>query len=189
MNAADEMMHTARPAHPAEPAPSNHVDLRRTRSGDPRSRPGGELNAVDAEGHRLFERGEALAEIGQLLGGTWEYPGCPIVIKGLPGTGKTALLNAALELGRGVGLRVGRARCDPAESGAAFGAVRQLFASMFRHQVLPDGPLNDGTDLARRVLRGGITAIDDPVDVYYSLLLLLESTADQPVLLGVDDIQ
>ena len=189
MNAADEMMYTTQPAHQADPAHSNRFDLRRARSGDPRSRPGGEFNAVDAEGHRLFERGEALAEIGQLLGGTWEYPGCPIVIKGLPGTGKTALLNAALEVGRGVGLRVGRARCDPAESGAAFGAVRQLFASMFRHQVLPDAPVNDGTDLARRVLRGGITAIDDPVDVYYSLLLLLESTADQPVLLGVDDIQ
>lgn len=189
MNAADEMTHTARPGLQAEIEPSHTVDLRRSRSGDPRSRPGGGMNGVDAEGHRLFERGEALAEIRQLLGGTWEYPGCPIVIKGLPGTGKTALLNAALEMGRDIGLRVGRARCDPAESGAAFGAVRQLFSSMFRHQVIPDGPTNDGTDLARRVLRGGLSATDDPVDVYYSLLLLLESTADQPVLLGVDDIQ
>ena len=189
MNAADEMLHTARPARPAATTPSSTVDLRRSRSGDPRSRPGGGMNGIDAEGHRLFERSDALAEIRQLLGGTWEYPGCPIVIKGLPGTGKTALLNASLEMGRDIGLRVGRARCDPAESGAAFGAVRQLFSSMFRHQVIPDAPANDGTDLARRVLRGGLSATDDPVDVYYSLLVLLESSADQPVLLGVDDIQ
>jgi DNA-binding CsgD family transcriptional regulator len=189
MNAADELLHTARPALSAEKSRPHMLDLRRARSGDPRSHSPGATNGVGTEDQRLFERGETLAEIGQLLSGTWEYPGCPIVIKGLPGTGKTALLNAALEMGRDIGLRVGRARCDPAESGATFGAVRQLFSSMFRHQVIPDGASNDGTDLARRVLRGGINATDDRVDVYHSLLLLLESTADQPVLLGIDDIQ
>jgi DNA-binding CsgD family transcriptional regulator len=157
-------------------------------SGDPRSRPGG-ANRLNADGQRLHERREELAEVRHLLGGTWEYPKCPVVIEGLAGTGKTALLNASLEIGRDLGLRIGRARCDATESTASFGVVRQLFSSMFRQQTMPDGPMNDGTDLARRLLRGGLSATDDPIDAFHSLLLLLESTGDEAVLLGVDDVQ
>ncbi len=158
-----------------------------THPGDPRSRPGG-ANRLNADGLRLHERSEELGEVRHLLGGTWEYPKCPIVIEGLAGTGKTALLNASLEIGRDLGLRIGRARCDAAESTASFGVVRQLFSSMFRQQTMPDEPMNDGTDLARRLLRGGLSATDDPIDAYHSLLLLLESTGDEQVLLGVDDV-
>ncbi|MGZ4769486.1 MAG: AAA family ATPase [Ilumatobacteraceae bacterium] len=164
------------------------IESGRVRSGDPRARPGG-TNGVDVNGHRLLERGDALAEIRQLLGGNAGYSRCPIVIEGLAGTGKTALLNATLEMGRNLGSRVGRARCDPAESGAPFGVVRQLFSSMFRHRVIPEGTVNDGTDVARQVLRGGLSASDDPAGAFYSLLLLLESTGDEPALLGIDDIQ
>ena len=156
--------------------------------GDPRAR-SGTTNGTSASDGRLFERGEELAEIRQLLAGTWEYPTCPIVIEGLAGTGKTALLNASLEIGRELGLRRGQARCDAAETTAPFGVVRQLFSSMFRHRVLPDGTIDDGMDLARRVLHGSLRAADDPVDAYHSLMLLLESTGDEPTLLIVDDIQ
>jgi hypothetical protein len=53
---------------------------------------------------------------------------------------------------------------------------------MFSHQTSPDGPMNDGTDMARRLLRGGLSATDDPIDAYHSLLLLLESTGEEAVL-------
>ncbi len=158
------------------------------RHGDRRSRPGATKGTI-APAQRLHERGDELAEIRYLLGATWEYPTCPIVIEGLAGTGKTALLNATLEIGRDLGLRLGQARCDAAETTASFGVVRQLFSSMFRHRTMPEGPMNDGTDLARRVLHCGLSAADDPVDAYHSLLLLLESTGDEPTLLVIDDIQ
>lgn len=155
--------------------------------GDPRARPGA-TNRTGAAGARLHERAEELAEIRQLLAGTWEYPTCPIVIEGLAGTGKTALLNASLEMGRVLGLRIGQARCDATETSASFGVVRQLFSSMFRHRVIPDGH-DDGMELARRVLHGESSATDDPVAAYHSLMLLLESAGDDQSLLVVDDIQ
>lgn len=142
-----------------------------------------------ARGQRLHERSEVIAEIRHLLSGTWEYPRCPMLIEGLPGTGKTALLNVALEVGRNLGMRVGRARCDAAEAAAAYGVVRQLFGSLGFNQALSDATADDGTDLARRILRGGVTPMDDPFDAYNSLMLLLGTTGNEPVLLGVDDVQ
>lgn len=147
-----------------------------------------ERDGVRQSTHRLYERSESLAEIRNLLSGTWEYPRSPILIEGLTGTGKTALLNASLEIGNLLGLRVGRARCDAAESSAQFGVVRQLFASIYR-QTMPEASTNDGTELARRVLRDGLSTTDDPNDAYYSLLLLLETTGAEPALLGIDDVQ
>ncbi len=130
-----------------------------------------------------------MSEIRHLLSGSWEHSKCPIVIEGQVGTGKTALLNATLAMGREVGLRIGRARCDAAETSASFGVVRQLFSSMYSNQGIPDDAANDDTDLARRVLRGGLSPTDDTVDTYHSLLLLLETTGDEPAVLGVDDVQ
>ena len=86
-----------------------------------------------------------------MLSGTWEHHGSPIMIEGRPGTGKTALLNASLKIGGDLGLRVGRAQCDAAESSTPFAVVRQVFASMVGHMPYPEDPIDDGTALARRV--------------------------------------
>ena len=90
--------------------------------------------STGSPGRRLHERDAALAEIRSVLGGAYDHPWVPIVIEGFTGTGTTALLNASLETGRELGLRIGRARCDPSESSAPFAVVRQLFSSM-RHQL------------------------------------------------------
>ena len=166
------------------PEPPALVERRR---GDPRRHPG-LRQSVGLPGHRLHERDAVLAEIRGVLSGTFDHPWVPIVIEGRTGTGTTALLNASLEMGRQLGLRVGRARCDASESSAPFTLVRQVFWSMLHQLAVPDQPTHDGTDLARRVLRGGFAETDDPVEVFQSLMVLLETTGDGPTLIGVDDV-
>ena len=166
------------------PEPRVLVERRR---GDPRRNPGLRQSA-GSPGQRLHERDAALAEIRGVLSGTFDHSWVPIVIEGRTGTGTTALLNASLEMGRQLGLRVGRARCDASESSAPFTLVRQVFWSMLHQLAVPDQPTHDGTDLARRVLRGGFAETDDPVEVYQSLMVLLEVTGDGPTLIGVDDV-
>lgn len=157
-------------------------------TGDPRPR----RQRTDADGvrrARLHQRGEILTELGQVLGGTSEHPACPIVIEGLNGTGKTALLNASVMMAGEFGLRVGQARCAVAEASAPFGVVRQVFSSLLRQTAVCDIPQQDGTDLGRHVLRNGPAPTDDPVEVYQSLMLLLEATGDGPIVIGIDDVQ
>ncbi len=136
----------------------------------------------------MLQREAALAEIRHVLSGTWEHRGSPIVIEGRPGTGKTALLNASVKLGGDLGLRIGRAQCDIAESATPFAVVRQVFASMIGHMPYPTGPVEDGTALARRVLLGDWNSTDDPVDAYQGLMHLLETSGPGAALVGVDDV-
>ncbi len=75
------------------------------------------------------------------------------------------------------------------ESDTPFEAVRQVFASLIGHSSIFDQPMNDGADLARSVLRSGQATAHDVVDVYHSLLSLLETVGDEPVMIGVDDVQ
>ncbi len=158
------------------------------RQGDPR-RHRGNRQLAGSPGRRLHERDAALAEMRGVLGGTFDHPWVPIVIEGRTGTGTTALLNAILEMGRELELRIGRARCNPSESSAPFAVVRQVFSSMRHHSAFPDEPMHDGADLARRVLGGGFVETDDPVEVYQSLILLLETIGEGPTLVAVDDVQ
>ena len=129
------------------------------------------------------------AELRQILDGTWAHPACPIMFEGLPGTGKTAALNASFDIARKLDVRVGSARCDAAESSTPFEAVRQVFASFSGYAAVLNEPANDETDLARSVLRNGLDPAHDPVDVYHSLLSLLDSFGDAPVMIGIDDVQ
>lgn len=138
---------------------------------------------------RLHERAEVLSEIRHVLATTWEHSACPILIEGSAGAGKTALLNATVKMGAGLGLRVARAQGDVAESSTPFGVTRQLFASMLGQTAIPETPTADGTDLARRVLRVGMYPTDDPLGVYQSLMLLLETICEGPALVGIDDVQ
>ena len=59
----------------------------------------------------------------------------------------------------------------------------------FGHSLVPDGPLHDGADLARRVLHGGFAGDRRPGRVYQSLTVLLETSGEGPTLIGIDDVQ
>lgn len=156
--------------------------------GDPRAR-GSRSDPAEARCARLHQRAEVLAELRQVLGGTSEHPACPIVIEGLNGTGKTALLNSSVMMAGDLGLRVGQARCAISESSAPFGVVRQVFSSLLHQTAKSDIAQHDGTDLARRVLRNGPEPTDEPFEVYLSLMLLLETTGAGPIVIGIDDVQ
>jgi DNA-binding CsgD family transcriptional regulator len=111
------------------------------------------------------------------------------MFEGLAGTGKSAALNGTFAMARKLGVRVGSARCDAAESATPFEAVRQVFASLLGHAAIFDEPTNDGADLARSVLRHGPGAEYEAVDIYHSLLSLLETIGSEPVMIGIDDVQ
>ena len=128
------------------------------------------------------------AEFRQILDGTWAHPGSPTLIEGPPGSGKSAALNSAVVMAKTLGVRVGVAHCDLADSTTPFGVVRQVFDSLLDRAALSIEPTLDGTDLARSVLRHDLRSVDDPLDVYESLLVLLETSGRGTVMIGVDDI-
>src|SRR3954469_5967440 len=59
---------------------------------------------------RLRERDDFLGEVQAILDGTWAYPTGAIVIEGVPGSGKTAMVNAGCHLAGDLSLRVLKAR-------------------------------------------------------------------------------
>ena len=128
------------------------------------------------------------AELHQILDGTWLHPASPTIIEGPPGSGKSAALNAAVAMATSLGARVAVAHCDVADSATPFGVVRQCFDSLLDNATVAGEPTLDGTDLARSVLRHDFTSVDDPLDVYESLLVLLETSGRGTVMIGVDDI-
>ncbi|NEC76333.1 ATP-binding protein, partial [Streptomyces rochei] len=92
-----------------------------------------------------------------------------VLLRGATGTGRTALLESAVEQAADRGLRVLRARCSPEDTSVPLAAILQLL-----------GPVPDFTDLAP----GG-----DDRGSAARLWRLLRSYADQgPLLVAVDDV-
>ncbi|MFJ8655181.1 AAA family ATPase [Streptomyces rochei] len=92
-----------------------------------------------------------------------------VLLRGATGTGRTALLESAVEHATHRGLRVLRARCSPEDTSVPLAAILQLL-----------GPVPDFTDLAP----GG-----DDRGSAARLWRLLRSYADQgPLLVAVDDV-
>ncbi|MEU5676792.1 helix-turn-helix transcriptional regulator [Streptomyces rochei] len=92
-----------------------------------------------------------------------------VLLRGATGTGRTALLESAVEQAADRGVRVLRARCSPEDTSVPLAAVLQLL-----------GPVPDFTDLAP----GG-----DDRGSAARLWRLLRSYADQgPLLVAVDDV-
>ncbi|MBQ0879741.1 AAA family ATPase [Streptomyces sp. RT42] len=92
-----------------------------------------------------------------------------VLLRGATGTGRTALLESAVEHAADRGLRVLRARCSPEDTSVPLAAILQLL-----------GPVPDFTDLAP----GG-----DDRGSAARLWRLLRSYADEgPLLVAVDDV-
>ncbi|RSS10091.1 AAA family ATPase [Streptomyces sp. WAC08401] len=92
-----------------------------------------------------------------------------VLLRGATGTGRTALLESAVEHATHRGLRVLRARCSPEDTSVPLAAILQLL-----------GPVPDFTDLAP----GG-----DDRGSAARLWRLLRSYADEgPLLVAVDDV-
>lgn len=75
-------------------------------------------------------------ELGRLDGGlraAADSQGCVLLVTGLPGIGKTALLDAAQRGARQAGMVILAARGGELESHFPYGVVRQLFESALRH--------------------------------------------------------
>ena len=106
-----------------------------------------------------------------------------LVLRGAPGIGKTALLDAALDLAKG--FRVLRARGVESESELAFAGLQELFAPVVvRLERLPERQ--------RAVLAGALAlgppVPGDPLAVRAATLSILAAAAeDAPVLAVIDD--
>jgi DNA-binding CsgD family transcriptional regulator len=140
---------------------------------------------VDAS---LLEREREIAALERLLDRARDSRGAVALIEGPAGIGKSRLLAAARERGRG--MTVLAARCSELEREFSFGAVRQLFE-----------PLTRDSDQRARLLAGAAAAAEGVLGapegdaegtfavlhgLYWATLNLAE---EQPVLIAIDDLQ
>jgi DNA-binding CsgD family transcriptional regulator len=136
----------------------------------------------------------------QTAAGTGEL----VLIAGPPGIGKTAVLQAARQIGRELGIESLCASASALEADVAFGVARQLFepALLAAPQPVRDALLKGiaGTAVAQLELlapstaRGGEAKLPNartPVDtIVRGLYWLTAGLADfSPLLIGVDDVQ
>ncbi|MEV4510125.1 LuxR family transcriptional regulator [Dactylosporangium sp. NPDC049525] len=137
-------------------------------------------------GDDLLGRASELRTIDALLAGT-DPPGPSLLLRGDPGAGKTALLDAAAERATAAGARVLRAAGAPFETGIRFSALHQmLYAARDVAGRLPD----DQRDALGHVF-GRVAAPDpDPLVLSTAVLALMgELGSGRPLLLVVDDVQ
>ncbi|MFF3821587.1 AAA family ATPase [Streptomyces bluensis] len=98
------------------------------------------------------------------------------VVTGPVGSGRSAVLEWAVERARASGLVVGVARCSPRESQLPYGAITQLLGTLYR-------PSRIGA------LASGIGPTSRPTDTVARMCdTLLTLSAGRPVLLAVDDL-
>ena len=144
----------------------------------------------------LHEREPELAEISSHLGRAAAGDAGSLMLAGPAGIGKTALLTAARDLARQIGMATLTARAGEFESGLPWGVVRSLFepelasVSKAERRVL----LADAAGLARIALRpGDVGAASPRADALGAALhglfwLTANIAARRPVLLAVDDV-
>lgn len=120
-------------------------------------------------GH-LLERDDALALLASEIRRTAGGHGRLVVLRGASGTGRSALLEAAIEHAKDSGFRVLSVRCSPEETPPPLSTVSHLMGSVtMSHRAEPDRTEQpDGAEF-----RQALHAITD----------------ESPVLLAVDDVQ
>jgi DNA-binding CsgD family transcriptional regulator len=138
---------------------------------------------VPAEQGDLRGRAAELRTIDAMLAGT-DPPGPSLLLRGEPGTGKTALLDAAAARAGSPALRAAGA---PFEAGIQFSALHQLlYASRDVAGRLPD----DQRDALAQVLGRSAAGGADPLVLSTAVLALVtEIAAGRGLLLIVDDAQ
>ncbi len=140
-------------------------------------------NAVD-----LIERLGDLAPIEEALSEAAVGNGSLGLISGPAGIGKTALLDAAGELGQSHGFTVLSATGTELERGFPFGVARQLYRRVHAESADPASPG------AIDSLFGPPSAGDDGLDVSFQVLeglywLVADLAQEAPLLVAVDDVQ
>jgi DNA-binding CsgD family transcriptional regulator/tetratricopeptide (TPR) repeat protein len=137
----------------------------------------------------LIERDSDLAAVHDLLAGVKAGQGATALVEGPPGIGKTALLAAAAEHAKSLGIRVITAVGGELEQDMPFAIVRQLFEPALRN--LPGDLLAGAAGIAAPVFRPQEDQHTPPVlgDVVHGLYWLCANlTEDAPLLLVVDDV-
>jgi DNA-binding CsgD family transcriptional regulator len=141
----------------------------------------------------LVERDGELGVIAELLADASAGDGGALLITGVPGIGKTALLDRAAALASATGVRVLSARAGELEQELAFAVARQLFEPVLAE--LPAADLDDLFGGAARHARGPL-GLDDSggnpaseSSALHGLSWLTSNLAERgPLLLAVDDL-
>ena len=128
--------------------------------------------AAAGDDQRLRTRDDFLWELGGVLAGTWEHPTGAIVVEGMPGLGKTAMVNAGCHLATGLGLRVFKARADEGETEIAFGLAHQLLTPVIR-KIEAEGDPSEETEALITVLRTGLVHGIEMTELFRRLTALL----------------
>jgi DNA-binding CsgD family transcriptional regulator len=134
---------------------------------------------------KLLDRLAERATLGRLLDAARAGHSRVLVVHGVPGVGKTALLQYAVE--SAAGLRIARVSGVESEMELAFAALHQLCAPMLDLADRLPGPQRDALGVAFGLRAGN--APDRFLVGLAALSLLSEASAERPLLCVVDDAQ
>lgn len=151
-----------------------------------RIRPGGRLRQSEGRAALAFgDCDEELEAVDRLLAGARRGAGGCLVLRGEPGTGKTALLEYAV--GQAAGMRSVRVAGLESESRLGFAAAHQLLVPFLSHVDRLPPPQRDALRTVTGLLLG---PIPERFLVGLAMLTLLADAArDRPLLVTVDDVQ
>jgi DNA-binding CsgD family transcriptional regulator len=143
----------------------------------------------------LLEREEELRAVDDVLDAARAGGGHLLLVEGHAGTGKTALLDAAVQRARASGVTVLRARASELEADFAFGVALQLFEPLLagsddetHDRLLAGSAALAGPLLERPTSWGGDEGDDRSYSVIHGLFWLLANLAESgPVLIAIDD--
>lgn len=144
----------------------------------------------------LFEREAELESLAAVVGAASRGSGGFACVEGAPGIGKTALLAAALRLGRERGMQVLEARGGELEQELPFGVVQQLLQPAVmgldaagRERVVDAAAALAAPALGLAMSSSGAVRISDPASATLHGLYWLTSnlTGERPLVMVVDD--
>jgi DNA-binding CsgD family transcriptional regulator len=137
----------------------------------------------------LIERDAELAAVFAALSSARAGAGSLLLIEGVAGIGKTALVDAARERAEQDAMRVLHARATELEREYPFGVVRQCLGPLVRHDEDRERLLRGAAQLAEPVLVGVPESVDSaPLGLLHGLHWLVANLADEtPTLVAVDD--
>ncbi len=143
----------------------------------------------------LHERERELTGLSAALQDARQGAGSIVAIAGAAGTGKSALLGAAVRHASKLGFAVRRARGSELEEDLSFGVIRQLFeaplssASASERERLLSGAAAPAARLFASVALDPAAGADGGFATLHGLYWLAANVAaEQPLLLAVDDI-